>query len=237
MRNTLRQDDAMLDPSPDEGSESDGRGAPRFTLLIRAAKLISDEAEFLCVVRDASEAGVSVRLFHPLPPDIELALEMPNGDRHPLERMWEEEGKAGFRFHRPTQIERLVEGRSSYSKRPVRVRLEVPCSLVIGEQRVAATIGNLSQQGALVRTEERLSLIQRIKIEAEGLPEISAKVRWRRNDLYGLSFEDTFQFAELATLAFNLRRNAARRLAADRGAPAVDPVPSTPSQTAQQGNP
>ena len=31
-------------------------------------------------------------------------------------------------------------------------------------------------------------------------------VRWRRNDSYGLSFEDTFQFAELAALAFELRR-------------------------------
>ncbi len=189
-----------------EAGEADQRSAPRFTLLIRAAKLTSPDCEFLCVVRDASETGVSVRLFHPLPPDIPLTLELPNGDRHALERVWESEGKAGFSFAEPTSFERLVESPSRFSKRAVRVRLEVPCDLLAGLRWVGATIGNISQQGALIRTQERLSLIQRVKLRAPGMPEVAGKVRWRRNDEYGLSFEDTFQFAELATLVFELQR-------------------------------
>lgn len=188
----------------------DQRAAPRFTLLIRSAKLVSDDSEFLCVVRDASETGISVRLFHPLPPDVPLTLEMPNGDRHPLERVWEEEGKAGFRFIEQVDIGRIVESPSLFARRAVRVRLQVPCDLVVGVRRVAATICNLSQQGAQIQTQERLSLIQRVKILADGMPEVAGKVRWRSNDNYGLSFEDTFQFAELAALAFDLQRDAGR---------------------------
>jgi hypothetical protein len=82
--------------------------------------------------------------------------------------------------------------------------------LVVGDRRVRATIGNLSQQGALVSTPEHLSLAQRVRIEGEGLRGIAAKVRWRRGEAYGLSFEDTFQFAELAAIAFDLQREAAR---------------------------
>jgi hypothetical protein len=188
---------------------SDQRTAPRFTLLIRAAKLTSPDAEFLCVVRDASESGVSVRLFHPLPADLEFTLELPNGDRHPLERVWETAGKAGFRFREAVALERIVEARGGYAKRPVRLRLEVPCRLVASLRRVAATIANLSQQGAQIRTQEHLSLAQRVRLEIEGVPVIAARVRWRRDDRYGLSFEDTFQFAELAALAFDLQRDAA----------------------------
>jgi len=190
--------------------ESDRRHAPRFALLIRAAKLTCDEAEFLCVVRDASEAGVSVRLFHPLPPRAELTLEMPNGDRYPLQRVWEDEDSAGFRFREPAELDRIIEGPSRFPRRPVRVRLEVPCFLMLGSRRVRATIGNLSQQGALIRTQEYLSLVQRIRVEVEGLPEITAKVCWRQPDCYGLSFEGTFQFAELAALAFDLQRERAK---------------------------
>ena len=73
---------------------------------------------------------------------------------------------------------------------------------------MAGKICNLSQQGAQVHTQEKLSLIQRVRIVAEGMPEVAGKVRWRRNDDYGLSFEDTFQFAELAALAFDLQRDA-----------------------------
>jgi len=203
-------DEAMGQDDLSPVDPSDQRTAPRFTLLIRAAKLTHPDAEFLCVVRDASESGVSVRLFHPLPADLEFTLELPNGDRHALERVWEEEGKAGFRFPKPVALERIVEARGGYAKRPVRLRLEVPCTMIAGLRRVQATIDNLSQQGAQIRTPEHLSLAQRVKLEIDGVPAVAARVRWRRNDRYGLSFEDTFQFAELAALAFDLQREAAQ---------------------------
>ena len=206
MRDMMRQDEPLPVAASDAGSEAEQRSAPRFTLLIRAAKLISPEGEFLCVVRDASETGVSVRLFHPLPAEVPLTLEMPNGDCLALERVWEEQGKAGFRFPAPVDIERIVESPSRFARRAVRVNVEVPCDLLVGIRRVGGQIHNLSQQGALISTTEKLSLIQRVKIRADGMPEIAGKVRWRRNDSYGLSFEDTFQFAELAALAFELRR-------------------------------
>jgi hypothetical protein len=208
MHDFVRQDETPPVAASDAGDEAEQRCAPRFTLLIRAAKLIGPAGEFLCVVRDASETGVSVRLFHPLPAHVDLSLEMPNGDCLALERVWEEEGKAGFRFAGKVDIDRIVDCPSRFSRRAVRVNVEVPCDLLVGIRRVPATIHNLSQQGALIGTPERLSLMQRVKIRADGMPEITGKVRWRRNDNYGLSFEDTFQFAELAALAFELRRSA-----------------------------
>ena len=125
-----------------------------------------------------------------------------------LERVWEEEGKAGFRFVDKVGIERILDCPSRFARRAVRVKVEVPCDLLVGIRRVPGTIHNLSQQGALIATVERLSLMQRVKLRADGMPEITGKVRWRRNDSYGISFEDTFQFAELAALAFELRRLA-----------------------------
>jgi len=204
MGDALRRDNL-----PPGSTAADPRSAPRLALLIRAAKLVSPDGEFLCIVRDASETGVSVRLFHPLPPDGELVLEMPNGDRHPLERVWEEAGRAGFRFREATDLARIVEGPSQFDRRSLRVGLDVPCDLVLAGRRIPAKIRNLSQHGALVSTPERLSLIQRVKLQASGMPEIAGKVRWRRGENYGLSFEDTFQFSELASLAFELQRDAA----------------------------
>src|SRR5690606_6832932 len=91
MRNTLRQDQMAAPALAVAEEEAEQRRAPRFTLLIRSAKLTSPYGEFLCIVRDVSETGVSVRLFHPLPADVPLTLELPNGDRHPLERVWEDD--------------------------------------------------------------------------------------------------------------------------------------------------
>lgn len=218
MRDLVRQDEVASDAPASAADATDPRGAGRIALLIRSAKLLGPDSEFLCVVRDASDSGVSVKLFHPLPANVPLTLELPNGDRHALERVWEDKGRAGFRFVGPVDIARIVEGPSAFARRALRVNIEVPCQLELAGRRVPAAIRNLSQQGAQISTEERLSLVQRVRIVAAGLPEIAAKVRWRREDSYGLSFEDTFQFAELAALAFALQSDAAAKKAAGTGA-------------------
>ena len=184
---------------------SDPRIAPRFTLLIRTAKLINSHGEFLSILRDASATGVSVRTFHKLAPERHMLLEMPNGDRHEIETVWEREGAAGFRFTHPIDAQRIIEGRGRFSRRPVRLRLQVPAVLTSSGRSFAAVVRNISQQGARIDCRELLALEQKLQLDADGLPPIRAKVRWRRGEEYGLVFDDTFQFAELAQLANELQ--------------------------------
>lgn len=48
------------------------------------AKLGADKRELLCVIRDVSEGGIRLRLFHELPQPTYLAIEMENGQSHAL---------------------------------------------------------------------------------------------------------------------------------------------------------
>jgi hypothetical protein len=187
----------------DDGDEL--RVAPRFTLLIRTAKLIGASGEFLCVIRDASSTGVSIRTFHPLPNNEQLTLELPNGDQHAIERVWERDGSAGFRFSVAVDIDRLLQNKSRFPKRPVRLKLQLPALISCHGTTAGVVIRNLSQQGARIESPLRLSLDQRLRLEADNLPIIQASVRWRKDSEYGLVFDDTFQFAELARLAAQLQ--------------------------------
>src|SRR5687768_12127852 len=125
------------------------RAAPRYALLLRTAKLIGVTGEYLCVVRDVSATGISVRTFHQLPEDA-LTLELPTGDRYPLERVWEKEGAAGFRFGAEVDVERLIEGKGRFPKRGVRLHLNHAATLASLGGTFDAVIRNLSQQGARV---------------------------------------------------------------------------------------
>lgn len=193
---------AMMSEMDGEGSEL--RSAPRFTLLLRTAKLVSPAGEYLCVVRDVSSTGISVRTFHPLPQG-QVALELPNGDRHLLEKVWEKDGAAGFRFASEVDVARLIEGKGRFPKRGVRLHMELPATLVTLGTTHDALVRNLSQQGARIDTRSRLAIDQRVQLELKGRPSIRAVVRWRKDDEYGLAFVDTFQFAELARLAAQLQ--------------------------------
>src|SRR5215207_8496646 len=84
------------------------RASPRMTLLIRTAKVVGPTGEWLGIIRDASTQGIRLKTFHPVPPEPEFELELPNGQRHKIIKVWQCGDMVGFRFDRPVDIEQLV---------------------------------------------------------------------------------------------------------------------------------
>ncbi|MDE1917396.1 MAG: PilZ domain-containing protein [Sphingomonadales bacterium] len=190
-------EDAVAQPAPASGSEL--RRAPRFTLLVRAAKLIIDGREYLCVLRDASATGVKVRIFHPLPKYLHIALETGSGERYPMELMWLKDDHAGFRFFDEVDIQSLIEDRrEQFPRRQIRLRLERPATIHSGSRSWPILVRDISQQGACIETPERLLLRQLVKIDIPGFPQIYAKVCWRQEPRHGLALETSFTMEELA---------------------------------------
>lgn len=211
MREAMRRDGLIAQAATPAMPGADQRESPRFALLMRAAKLACKQGEFMCVVRDASHSGVNIKLFHPLPDTEYLTLEFPNGDRHQLELVWQEGDRAGLRFAQTADIERLLEGPTRFSKRPIRVNLDIAAQLLAGATASPARVLDLSQQGAKVICDTRHALGQHVRLAARDLGEINAKVRWRRDNAYGLVFEDTFQFADLAVIVAALQVGDVKR--------------------------
>jgi hypothetical protein len=186
-------------------SDAENRAAPRFTTLIRSAKIISSCGEYLCVLRDVSSTGIKVRLFHPLPTESRLILELANGERYPVERVWERDDYAGLRFSGQVSVEHLLNEDGPMPKRPVRLKMELPALISINGETTPAIVRDLSQQGARIETSAQLAMDQQLRLEVHGLPTIYAKVRWRRHPNAGLVFEQTFKLDELARLAATLQ--------------------------------
>ena len=202
---------APLEPAP-EGPGADQRAAPRFTLLIRAAKLISAQGEFVCVIRDVSETGVSVRLFHALPSCQTFELHMPAGAVYEIERVWQRDNEAGFTFVETVEVEKLVNESSDYPKRGLRLGLCFPVTVHCLAGSFEAIIENLSQQGALLTCDPMLAIDQTVRLTAPGFATearaVRAKVRWRRDQHYGVVFDDTFTLGDFARLAARLQAPA-----------------------------
>jgi hypothetical protein len=204
-------DFARLDQAP-EGSWVEQRAAPRFTLLIRAAKLVSAQGEFVCVLRDVSQTGVSMRLFHALPRGEDFELHMPAGAIYRIARVWNRGNEAGFRFAQPVDVAQLINESGDYPKRGLRLGLCFPARLVTLTQAFSVVVENLSQQGARIACDGLLAIDQSVLIEAPEafgvLRTVRAKVRWRRRQSYGLVFDDTFTLGDFARMAARLQAPA-----------------------------
>ena len=180
---------------------SDQRGAPRYTSLIRAAKLVCGQGEFVCVIRDVSATGVSLRTFHKLPTDAALALELQNGETYELELVRNEGFEASYRFAQPIEVERLIRENWDYPKRGLRLNIMLPLTISSLSGKAKAVTLNISQQGARIECDHIFAIDQRVTISCDSLPDIRCTVRWRRDSNYGLVFEDTFTLRDFAIAA------------------------------------
>lgn len=191
-----------IEPIDPVGPGEDRRGASRFTLLIRTAKLIDGDREYLCVIRDVSRKGVKLRLYNDIPAGCRFTLELANGEQFVVEQIWGRDGFGGFRFPDPVELERLIEvERGPFPTRKLRLRTRIGARLAWGGKSHEVTVENISQQGAALVCEEFLSLDQLVRLECPGLPPVYAKVRWRRQPGYGLIFEQTLAFEDLVKLS------------------------------------
>lgn len=191
------------------------RAAPRFTLLIRAAKLVSGQGEFVCVIRDVSETGISVRLFHALPGCKNFALHMPGGAVYEITPVWQHDNEAGFRFDNQVEVPQLINEAGDYPRRGLRLAVCFPVTIATLSQQFDGVVENLSQQGARIACDGMLAIDQSLRIKAPAITgdvrEVRAKVRWRRDQDYGVVFDDTFTLGDFGRLAARLQAPALLR--------------------------
>jgi len=187
----------------------DRRSQSRYALLLRSAKLISLRGEYLCIVRDVSESGLKLRLFHPLPADEHLALELATGERFAVDLIWEENGEAGFRFPRGIDVAHFIAESGPFPKRPVRIRVNHAVTLGFAGLTVPAVLHDLSRQGARIETEAKLAIGQSMRISGAELPEFEATVCWRREPNYGLVFRQLMRLEDLALRSFRMQEDRA----------------------------
>lgn len=208
MENPVRNLLAWDDDETAAVLSAERRSTPRVTVMIRPGKLIADGREYLCVVRDVTDKGLKVRLFHPLPDHRDLGIEFDTGERHALRLVWQANEQAGCEFLEPIDCSRLLAtSDASFPRRQPRLNVELPATLCSNGLRTSVKLHDISQRGASIECNGWLMIDELVRIECASLPTVHAKVRWRRPPRYGLVFEQTFQIDQLARACAGLQQD------------------------------
>ncbi|AWW73327.1 PilZ domain-containing protein [Erythrobacter sp. KY5] len=206
---SVEPDSQAQSASESASGEGNVRAAPRITLLIRAAKIVSAHGEFVGVLRDVSDTGVCVRLFHKAPQGDPIELHMPGGRVYEIKPVWEQENEAGFEFTQPVDVTQLIDEVGEFPKRGLRLGVCFPIKVKTLTQTSEAVVLNLSQQGARFECDQAFAIDQALRIESlngeRELKDVRAKVRWRRDNECGVVFDDTLSLREFARLTARLQ--------------------------------
>lgn len=181
--------------------QAEMRAEPRVSLLIRAAKLISDDQEVLCIVRNISASGIKVRTYAPLRQGQNFVLETETGEHYEVELVWAKQDQAGLQFRNAVDVEHFVsQSDKPFAKRPIRLSAMLDAEIRTQSGEIGGRLINISQSGAQIECAEHLAINQRVRLAIAGMPLIAARVRWRQEPNYGLTFENAFRLDELGQL-------------------------------------
>lgn len=181
------------------------RLSTRLRRMLRPAKLLVDGREFLCVLRDISNGGLQLQLFHDLPNYDRMAVEFDSGQRYPIRRVWKSAGRMGCAFLQHVDIQPVLSSEHlARPKRQPRLHVEHDAYLYAGDTKAPVVIRDISQCGVSLDCPDWLMIDELVRLASNVIPPVHAKVRWRSPPRYGLVLEETFGLSVLANLCMQM---------------------------------
>lgn len=187
------------------GDQVGRRMSARVSRMLRPAKLTVDGRDVLCVMRDISNGGLQLQLFHDLPEHGDLVIELDDGSQHKIRKVWATGDRMGCALLHPVDVGPILSGTGrSRPRRQPRLEVEHDAFLWSNDVKVPIVLRDISQRGAAIDCPAWLMIDELVRIESRVLPALYAKVRWRSPPRHGLVFEQTFRIDQLARVCLAL---------------------------------
>lgn len=187
----------------DAERRKDGRKDGRKVRVMRVARLSNPQlhAEGLGVVRDVSPGGMMIDAHFTLEIGQSVTIALFDDQELTGEIVWKDGQTVGVHFDEQVPVEQILvkpatnpDGRRT---RLPRLTVRKAAQLVVGEKLVGAIICDVSQRGAKLQCESRLSMHSNILIRLGRHRPVRATVKWRGGDFTGVEFHRLLAVDEL----------------------------------------
>lgn len=193
----------------DEVIDAQAGAVKRASPMLRSAKVVCLTGEYVCLVRDVSDTGVLLSYLHEVPGEARIILVLGNGQTYPIQRLWEGESQASYRFASAISVPEFLHERSPFALRPVRLSVAASARLVDGADAHAAQLVDLSTHGAKIDCAARLACDRRISFQAHGMAPRPATIIWSETTgnaaRCGLQFSEPLTLRELAQASLRMQ--------------------------------
>jgi hypothetical protein len=184
-------------PRPD-----DRRVAERLLAVMPVAKLVMDQRQDLCRVRNISAGGLMAQTTASHPVGAKVRIEFNSHQQLPGEIVWTRETSCGIKFDQDIDLRELLANRPARRKGQVArpPRLEVTCNaeLLIDGVLYRTQVEDISLGGLKVAISDWNCVNKSAVVTLESLKPIKGAVRWYKAGYAGIVFKRQLTFEELA---------------------------------------
>jgi PilZ domain-containing protein len=177
------------------------RREPRHLTILRVGALIGPNGRELCLIRNISARGLMAHVYASHVRDERVSVELKTNQQVSGTIIWTSESTVGVRFDEPVDVAELLSAQTTLPKgwRPRLPRVEVDrlATLRCGARVHGVNTRDISQGGVKVETDQPLEPGAEVVLAMERFRALQGVVRWCRDGLAGIAFNQLIPFPEL----------------------------------------
>jgi hypothetical protein len=188
--------------TPELALSPDRRSAQRLMATLRIGKMVCNDVEELCLIRNISEGGAMLRVYAPRAVGDQVSIELKSNRTVTGEVVWKSADGAsiGIRFDEPIDVNDVLRNECSRTGRRIRsprIAAHSRARLRIGQDTHFTELCDLSQGGAKVAFWDPVELNEEVVLTIPGLRSLKGIVRWQAHEQTGISFNTPLPLGEL----------------------------------------
>jgi len=198
--------------SVDDGSEagaaagpqrmSDRRRDVRHLTILRVGTVVVNERRELCLVRNISAGGLMAMVYSPFETGQNVAVELKTDQPIAGKVTWTRDSTIGVAFDEKVDLAEVLSNAALLDNglrpRMPRVPVDRMATLRAGARTYWVSTRDISQGGVKVEADQALDIGGETVVMLENFRPIPGVVRWKKENVAGISFNQVIPFHELS---------------------------------------
>jgi hypothetical protein len=194
-------DAATFSLTTDVPRPTDSRADERLLALLPVARLVSDEWQDLCRIRNISAGGLMAETTVPHASNVPVTVELNSNQHIAGSIVWVRDTTVGIKFDQNVDLREVLANRRpriGFRPRPARLDIKCNATIQIGSYYHKVEVRDISLGGIKVRLHERDLVGREVMVTVESLRPIKGAIRWHQDGMAGIVFQRPLTFDELA---------------------------------------
>jgi hypothetical protein len=180
---------------------TDSRADQRLLALLPLAKLVGEDWQDLCRIRNISAGGLLAETTQHHEAGLPLRVELESGQQIEGSIVWTRGTILGVKFAQNIDLREILSNRRpriGFRPRPARLDIRCGATVRINGFYHKVEVKDISLAGIKIQLQERGCVGKEVLVTVESLRPIKGTIRWYRDGMAGVLFHRPLTFSELA---------------------------------------
>jgi hypothetical protein len=199
--NEIALDAAVFSLTTDVPRPTDSRADERLLALLPVARLVADEWQDLCRIRNISAGGMMAETTARHDAGVPVIVELNSNQRISASVVWTRDCTLGIKFDQNVDLREVLANRRpriGFRPRPARLDIRCGATVLISGLYHKTEVRDISLGGIKVILGDKECVGKDVVVTIESLRPVKGAIRWYRDGLAGIVFHRPLTFDELA---------------------------------------